>query len=292
MKKAIVFGGSGFLGSHVADVLTVSGYDVTIFDTAQSKWLNNNQKMVIGDILDINSLNILLKDVFVVFNFAAIADLNEAIEKPIDTVKINILGNVNILEACKNNNVHKYIYASSVYVNSREGGFYKCSKNASEDYVREYGLKYGLNYTILRYGSLYGPRSDEHNGLYRIVKNALETNKILYSGSKESIRQYIHVYDASIASVDAIDNKYNNETLILSGQETMKVYDVLNMLAEILGDKYIVEFNDDHQVGHYIRTPYALKDNIGKKYIPNIYTDLGQGLLQLINNINNNENSF
>ena len=292
MNKVIVFGGSGFLGSHVADALTDNGYDVTIFDTIESPWLRDSQKMVIGDILDFNSLNTLLENVFAVYNFAAIADLNEAIDKPIETVKINILGNVNILEACKNNNVKKFIYASSVYVNSREGGFYKCSKNASEDYVVEYGLKYGLEYTILRYGSLYGPRSDDHNGLFRIVKKALDSNKIIYSGSKETIRQYIHVQDAAKASVKALDNEYNNEILILSGQESMKVYDVLKMLAEILGDNYTVEFNDDHQIGHYIRSPYALKNNIGKKFIPNIYTDLGQGLLELINNINNNEKTI
>ena len=292
MNKVIVFGGSGFLGSHVADALTDNGYDVTIFDTIESPWLRDSQKMVIGDILDFNSLNTLLENVFAVYNFAAIADLNEAIDKPIETVKINILGNVNILEACKNNNVKKFIYASSVYVNSREGGFYKCSKNASEDYVVEYGLKYGLEYTILRYGSLYGPRSDDHNGLFRIVKKALDSNKIIYSGSKETIRQYIHVQDAAKASVKALDNEYNNEILILSGQESMKVYDVLKMLAEILGDNYTVEFNDDHQIGHYIRSPYALKNNIGKKFIPNIYIDLGQGLLELINNINNNEKTI
>ena len=292
MKKVIVFGGSGFLGSHVADALTDNGYDVTIFDTIESPWLRDSQKMVIGDILDFNSLNTLLENVFAVYNFAAIADLNEAIDKPIETVKINILGNVNILEACKNNNVKKFIYASSVYVNSREGGFYKCSKNASEDYVVEYGLKYGLDYTILRYGSLYGPRSDDHNGLFRIVKKALDSNKIIYSGSKETIRQYIHVQDAAKASVKALDNVFNNEILILSGQESMKVYDVLKMLAEILGNNYTVEFNDDHQIGHYIRSPYALKNNIGKKYIPTIYTDLGQGLLELIHNINNNEKTI
>ena len=292
MNKVIVFGGSGFLGSHVADALTDNGYDVTIFDTIESPWLRDSQKMVIGDILDFNSLNTLLENVFAVYNFAAIADLNEAIDKPIETVKINILGNVNILEACKNNNVKKFIYASSVYVNSREGGFYKCSKNASEDYVVEYGLKYGLEYTILRYGSLYGPRSDDHNGLFRIVKKALDSNKIIYSGSKETIRQYIHVQDAAKASVEALANEFNKEILILSGQESMKVYDVLKMLAEILGDNYTVEFNDDHQIGHYIRSPYALKNNIGKKFIPNIYTDLGQGLLELINNINNNEKTI
>ena len=72
---------------------------------------------------------------------------------------------------------NRYIYASTVYVYSRDGGFYRCSKQAAEHYVEEYQRSYGLDYTILRYGSLYGPRSDHRNGLYRIVKNALELGR-------------------------------------------------------------------------------------------------------------------
>ena len=92
------------------------------------------------------------------------------------------MGNLNVLEACRTNNVRRFIYASTVYVHSRQGGFYRCSKQASEAYVEEYQKIFGLDYTILRYGSLYGPRADHNNGLYRIIKSALENGKVSYEG--------------------------------------------------------------------------------------------------------------
>jgi UDP-glucose 4-epimerase len=149
-NKILVIGGSGFLGSHVADALSDAGYQVKIFDRQPSQWLRSNQEMIIGDLLDNDLILKHTNNCCAVYNFAAIADLNEAILKPIETAKVNILGNVQVLEACKVNRVKRYIYASTVYVHSREGGFYRCSKKASEDYVEEYQKSYGLEYTILR----------------------------------------------------------------------------------------------------------------------------------------------
>ena len=100
MKKAVVFGGSGFIGSHVSDYLTKVGYQVTIYDTKESQWLLEGQKMVIGNIDNIEKINQTIAEAEVVYNFAALADLNEAIKEPIKTIKINILGNLNVMEAC------------------------------------------------------------------------------------------------------------------------------------------------------------------------------------------------
>ena len=119
--------------------------------------------MVIGDVLDAEKLNASIEGSEVVYNFAAIADLNQALKQPLKTVNINILGNLNVMAACHTHGVKRFIYASTVYVYSREGGFYRCSKQASEAYIEEYQKIYGLDYTILRYGSLYGPRADETN---------------------------------------------------------------------------------------------------------------------------------
>lgn len=284
-KRICVIGGSGFLGSHVADLLSISGYEVVIYDRITSPWLKSRQTMLIGDLLEIDSLKEALKGCDVVYNFAAIADLNEALNKPIDTVKINVLGNVNVLEACRQLGIKRFIYASTVYVYSREGGFYRCSKQASEHYIEEYQRIYGLDYTILRYGSLYGPRADESNGLYRIVKKALETGILSYVGSKESLREYIHVEDAARASVDALNADFCNQSLIITGQEKMRVFDLLEMLSEILGLKNPVEFCPNEQTGHYVRTPYAYQPKLGRKYTPSMNIDLGQGLLQLIEEI-------
>ena len=288
-KRVVVIGGSGFLGSHVADALSTAGYAVCIFDRMASKWQREDQEMIVGDIMDIHLLNKAISGCYAVYNFAAISDLDEALNKPVETVKINILGNVQILEACRVNKIHRYVYASTVYVNSREGGFYRCSKRAAEQYVEQYQESYGLNYTILRYGSLYGPRSDEHNGLWRVVKRAIDTGKISYNGSAEAMREYIHVADAAQASVAALGEDFCNEHVVLTGHEPMRVMDLLKMLAEILGMSQDVEFVDSDYPGHYIRTPYAYQSKIGRKYMPPLHVDLGQGLLELIKEVQSGE---
>lgn len=283
--KVLVFGGSGFLGSHVADALSDAGHEVTIFDLIKSPWIRINQKFITGDLLDEKTVFNIVQGFDIVYNFAALADLNQALDKPIDSIRINVLGNAYILEACRIHKVKRFIYASTVYVFSREGGFYRCSKQASESYIEEYQNCFGLDYTILRYGSLYGPRSDESNGLFRIVKSALQTGRITYEGSVDSLREYIHVEDAARASVVAMGDEFKNQSVVLTGQEPMRVIDLLKMLAEILGNPNSVEFLEGEMVGHYVRTPYAYQPKLGRKYIPPMHVDLGQGLLQLIGEI-------
>ncbi len=286
MKKAVIIGGSGFIGSHVADRLSDASYQVIIYDKVESQWLRKNQEMIVGDVLDVEKLNQVITGSEVVYNFAALADLNQALEQPIKTVNINILGNMNVMEACRVNDVKRFIYASTIYVHSRDGGFYRCSKQASEAYVEEYQKIYGLDYTILRYGSLYGPRADNSNGLYRIVKLALDSRIVRYEGDIDSMREYIHVDDAAQASIDVLNDKFRNESVVLTGQEPMKVVDMLKMLAEMLNlPDDSVEFVDNKYVGHYIRTPYSYQPKLGRKYIPPVHVDLGQGLLQIIGEI-------
>lgn len=280
-----VIGGAGFLGSHVVDELSRRGNEVCVYDRIKSPWISANQRMIVGDILDIDLLKNVISDCDVVFNFASLSDLTSALNKPIETVQTNILGNVNVLEACRINKVKRVVYASTVYVYSREGGFYRCSKQAAEHYVEEYQKAYGLEYTILRFGSLYGPRSNSENGLFRIIKNALDEGVIKYQGSTESLREYIHVSDAAAASIAVLDNQFINSSVVLTGQEPMRVLDLLEMLREILGLEPGIEFTDGNQVGHYIRTPYAYQPKIGKKFIPSAHVDLGQGLLEMISYI-------
>ena len=291
MKKAVVIGGSGFVGSHVADCLSDADYQVIIYDKTESKWLREDQEFINGNIQDGEKLKQVISGADVVYNFAALADINQAIERPITTVNINILGNINVMEACRVNKVERFIYASTVYVHSREGSFYRCSKQASESYIEEYQKIYGLNYTILRYGSLYGPRADGTNGIYRIVKSALDNNVVRYEGNADSMREYIHVNDAAKASIEILNDKFKNESVVLTGQEPMKVIDMLYMLAEILDiPKNKVNFVDGMYSGHYVRTPYTYQPKLGRKYIPPLHVDLGQGLVEMIGEINFQKN--
>ncbi|MBT5470452.1 MAG: NAD(P)-dependent oxidoreductase [Nitrospina sp.] len=288
-RIATVVGGSGFIGSHVADRLSQEGYQVRIFDCKDSSWKKPEQDMIIGDLLDNDLLNKVIAGSEIVYNFAALADLDHARHMPIETINVNILGNARVLEACRVNSVKRFIFASTVYVYSREGSFYRCSKQAAENYIEEYQRIYNLDYTILRYGSLYGPRADNTNGLLRIVNKALKTGVVSYSGSPDAFREYIHVEDAAKASVDALGDDFRNQSVVLTGQEPMRVIDLLKMLAEILGFPDEVEFVKEEYTGHYIRTPYAYLPKLGRKYVLPLHVDLGQGLIQLIDEARKNQ---
>ena len=119
-----------------------------------------------------------------------------------------------------------------------------------------------------------------------IVKVALETGKLRYQGHPDAMREYIHVEDAARASIVAMGEEFRNESVVLTGQEPMKVLDVLNMLGEIIGlTEDAIEFGDEEYAGHYIRTPYAYEPKLGRKYIPPMHVDLGQGIIQIINEL-------
>lgn len=285
-KKITVFGGAGFLGSHASDALSRQGFQVTIFDQIKSPWITGNQKMIIGDLMDKDLISKVISETDIVYHFAGLSDLNSNLEQAVNTAKINILGTVQLLEECKKANIERFIYASSMYVNSKEGGFYRCSKQSCEDYIQEFYKLFNLDFTILRFGSLYGPRSNINNGLFRIIKGALDTGKIKYKGSSDTLREYIHVYDMAEACVECLKDSFKNEIIVLTGAETLLVKDVLYIIAEILDlNESSIEFIEGQYKGHYKRTPYSYKKNLGKKYNPKFNIDIGQGIVDLINHM-------
>ena len=292
MKKAVVFGGSGFLGSHVADALTKEGYEVTIFDITSSKYRQDAQKMVVGSILDKDAVENVVSDADIVYNFAGIADIYDANNRPVETVKMNILGNTNVLEACRHYNVNRFVFASSIYVYSNAGSFYRSSKQACELIIENYYEQYGLPYTILRYGSLYGPRSDERNWIYSILKQAITEGKITRDGDGGELREYIHVEDAARCSVDILSDEFENEHVILTGNQQLKVKDLMVMIREILGNKIDLEFIPSESKLNYEITPYSFNPKIAKKMVSNYYLDMGQGLLQCLKDIYKEEHHY
>ena len=281
--KVLVIGGSGFLGSHVADELSNIDYEVTIGDIVKSEYIQKSQSFLKLDIMDVDLLIEKIKDFDVVYNFAGLADINVALTNPLKTVELNILGNTNILEACRINKIKRYIYASSAYVFSNKGSFYGISKQASERLIEEYSQSFGLNYTIIRYGSVYGPRADAQNRIYRMVKQAIDDGKITYTGNGDEIREYIHVRDAASLSVEILNEKYINEHLILTGVEKFKYSELLNMIKEIMNNEIEIEYLNNEYSGHYEISPYSLHHpKVGKKIINNPFVDFGQGLLEVI----------
>lgn len=281
--KAVVFGGSGFLGSHVADTLTGKGYNVIVFDKVKSSYLQSNQKMVIGDILDQNKVQNTIKGADCVYDFAGIADIDEAKHKPIETVKYNVLATMYMLEACRKYKVERFLYASSVYVYSELGSFYRSSKQSSELFIENYQKMYGLNFTILRYGSLYGRRANQFNFINKIIKQALLDGKIQREGDGEEIRDYINVLDAAKSSVEVLEKKeFVNSYVMVTGMQTIKVKEMLKMIREMLNNKIVIEYLKKTNEEHYEITPYTFRPRVAQKYVLQSYHDLGQGILDCI----------
>jgi UDP-glucose 4-epimerase len=289
MSTILVTGGSGFLGSHIADELTARGHLVRVFDRVPSAWRRADQQMIVGDITDAGAIAQAARGCAAVFHLAALADVNDAKSRPADTVRINVCGTLNVLEACREHSVPRLMFASTVYVYSREGGFYRCSKQACETYIEEYHRAFGLQYTILRYGSLYGLRTDSSNGIYRYLRQAIRQGELRYDGSPDDLRNYIHVTDAAVLSIDALSDTYANQHLVLTGPEAMRMQDMFRMMGEIIGRPVAVHYSSGegpHSMqGHYGITPYAYTPKLGRKLVANPHVDIGQGLLQLVERI-------
>lgn len=282
MKRALVCGGSGFLGSHVCDALTEAGYAVRVYDRQPSPYLQKEQEMIVGDLLDTAALSKAARGCSAVYNFAGVMDIDESRRRPVETLHVNVIGNANVLEAARAAKAERFVLASSVYVYSRSGSFYRVSKQACEQTTETYHEEFGLDYTILRYGSLYGRRADARNGIYRLLHSALTEGRVSYGGTGDELREYIHVEDAARLSVEALKPEYRNTHLVLTGHHPMRVSDLLEMIHEIMGGKVALEYAKEPVSGHYNVTPYDFHPRVGKKLVSSLYTDLGQGLLDCL----------
>lgn len=283
--RVTVFGGSGFLGSHLADALTDSGRHVVIFDKVASPYLRPEQEMILGDILDKDAVSQAVRGSQAVFNLAGIADLDDCSTKPGPTVTYNILGNIHVLEGCQAQGVGRIVYASSIYVNSSKGGFYRCSKQASENYVEEFQRQYGLDYTILRYGTLYGPRADRRNSVYRYLRQALTDKRIVIGASGEEIREYIHVVDAAQLSVDILAPEYANKRINITGHHPLRFRDLLETISEMFDNQVEIALTESRNKTHYSRTPYSYQPKTCHKLTSTLSVDLGQGLMECLHEI-------
>ena len=286
MKNVLVIGGAGFLGSHTADELISRGYKVTIFDRATSPWLKGDQKMIVGDILDEESLKQALKGVDIVYHFAGMSDINEASDKPLDAINLNIIGTANVLDAAVSIGIRRFIYASTMYVYSSYGSFYRATKQSAETVIEAYHEKYGLEYTLLRYGSLYGPRAQDWNGLRGYVKQVVCEGKLDYDGSGRERREYIHVQDAARLSVDVLDSKHKNQAVTVTGTQVLNSNELIEMIFEIAGNEQNVNYVETgERTYHYSMTPYRYTPKQAKKLVPDEFIDLGQGILEIVEEI-------
>ncbi len=281
----LIFGGSGFLGQNLALKLS-QRHKVTIFDKKKLKIFTKKKiRFVKGNILDFKKVLKVSKNKDIVYNFAGISDIGDAMHDPILTTRVNILGSIYTLEAASQCKVKRYIFASSIYVLSRQGGFYKTSKTSVESFIEEYNKKNKLKYTILRFGSVYGNESDPRNGIKKILKSALNNKNIIYGGTSRAERRFLHVNDAIKASITILKKKYVNKRVLITGNKKIRIKNLIKKIQQILKIKKKVFFKRKPMMGHYDTNPFNDKPKKQIIYMVKPTISLSQGIINIISSL-------
>ncbi|OME87868.1 UDP-glucose 4-epimerase [Paenibacillus sp. FSL A5-0031] len=252
--KALVTGGAGFIGSHLTDMLIDSGAEVHIIDNLTTGSIKNVNPAATLHIEDINSdsssqiIQTVKPDV--VFHMAAQVDVQRSIADPAFDANVNIVGTVQLIHVCKQAGVGKIIFSSTsaVYgVSKKERAsedalpspisYYGLSKHASECYIRLFHELNGINYTILRYSNVYGPRQTAkgEGGVIAIFMSNLHKGLPLFvHGSGNQNRDFIFVQDVVRANIAAC-RQGNQETINISTALPTSINNLVHRLNMIHG---------------------------------------------------------
>ncbi|MDE7371990.1 MAG: NAD(P)-dependent oxidoreductase, partial [Desulfovibrio sp.] len=114
------------------------------------------------------------------------------------------------------------------------------------------------------------------------VHEALTKGVITYYGAPTALREYVHVDDAATATLAILAPEFANQNIIISGNQPMRVGDLFKMIGEMLGKELTIEYQNDPNSGHYQITPYAFMPKVGRKLVPPLTVDLGQGILRVM----------
>jgi UDP-glucose 4-epimerase len=225
--RILVTGGAGFIGSHVVDAYVADGHEVAVLDNLVSGKLDNLSKAIVRffpvDITESDAVRETF-DAFkpdVISHHAAQMSVKASTDSPIYDATTNVIGLLNILEAAAAYGTRKIIFASSggtVYGDSEQipspesapllpMSPYGITKMVGEHYLRYFQAMHGLDYTVFRYGNVYGPRQDPHGeaGVVAIfAKRLLNGQTPLIHWDGEQRKDYVHVKDVAKANLLAL----------------------------------------------------------------------------------------
>jgi len=262
--KVLVTGGMGFIGSHIVEQLFNDkiSKEIVIVDNLSTGRIDNidiSHKFYDIDIVNIEDL----RKVFeverpdIVFHTAAQASVAESISNVSHDHEVNILGTLNILECAKNYNTKKVIYSSTaaVYGEPKYSPIdtkhaieplspYGISKYSAELYLDIYSKIYGIEYAILRYSNVYGPRqntSGEGGVIAKFSEGIIKREKLVIYGDGDQTRDFIYVEDVARANILAISN-CRNGVVNVSSSQSLSINGLLNIISELTGKKVFVEY--------------------------------------------------
>jgi len=278
--KVLITGGAGFIGSHVADLLIENNFDISVVDdlsTGKLENINPKVKFYKCDIRDREKLLRIIeteKPQTVIHNAAQLSVRN-SVEDPVNDAEINIIGGLNLLEACRKFKVKKIIFASSGGVVYGEQQCFPADENhptkpispygvaklSFEKYLYYYQYTFGIRYIALRYANIYGPRQDPFGeaGVVAIFsKKLLNNGQPVINGDGFQTRDYVFVKDVARANLSAIRSEVTGEINIGTSIET-NVNDIFNILKKASGRMDLKEVHGPAKDGEQKRSVLSYK---------------------------------
>jgi UDP-glucose 4-epimerase len=254
--KILVTGGAGFIGSHVVDTLVSMGYQVVVVDDLSTGRRSNLNPEAVFYQADIRSPE--LGEIFekekpdVVNHHAAQMDVRRSIIEPIFDADVNILGSINLLENARQHGVSRFIYISTGGAVYGEPEYLPCdeehpikpicqygaSKHTVEHYLYMYQQNYDLDYCILRYPNVYGPRQDPHGeaGVVAIFTGQmLNGEQVVINGDGNQERDFVYVQDCARANAIVLDSENRNTIYNLGTGIGTTINEVFSHLNRITG---------------------------------------------------------
>jgi len=312
-SEILVTGGAGFIGSHIVDRLLDEGFKVRVLDnlsTGDKKNLAKHQnkksfQFIEGDIRNFDLVKKTVKGVDAVFHEAALVSVTRSVENPLLSNEINVTGTVNLLKACVDAHVKRFVYASSCAVYGDTETLpnhenlapkplspYAVEKLAAENYAKVFHNVYGLETTSLRYFNVYGPRQKygPYSGVISIFINRLLENKppIIYGDGKQT-RDFINVKDVVEANMLALSKREAvGEVFNISTGEATTINKLTESIQKIMGKTSLKPVHAEPRPGD-IKHSYGDIINARRKleYEPKI--QLEKGLSELVKSYSKQE---
>jgi len=275
MSKYLVTGAAGFIASKVCEDLLADGHQVIgidnfdpVYDLRIKEWrlkrlsANQNFSFYRQSICDRSVLDIIARNhagLDAVINLAAKAGVRDSLTDPWSYYDTNLTGTLNLLEICRHNNIKKFVLASTSSIYGENAPYptpetadsshplqpYAASKKAAETLCHSYHFLYGLDVTVVRYFTVYGPAGRPHMSMFRFNKWITEGTPVRIFGDGNQTRGFTYLDDISRGTILAI-NELGYEIINLGGHESISINDLITKFENAIGKQAVREYEPAH----------------------------------------------